>query len=85
MSRGVTTRLADLSADPLYQGVARAITSPRDLVRPEVIGQFPAETGLLLKKLFAASLSPVFLISLGVVAAGFVLSLWFSETRRRTV
>jgi EmrB/QacA subfamily drug resistance transporter len=85
MSRGVTTRLADLSANPLYQGVAQAIASPRDLVRPEVIGQFPAETGLLLKKLFAASLSPVFLISLGVVAAGFVLSLWFSETRRRTV
>ncbi|MBI2880126.1 MAG: MFS transporter [Candidatus Tectomicrobia bacterium] len=84
MSRGLTGRLAALAADPLYRGISQGIAGPRDLMRPEVMRQFPAETAAALQGMLAASLSPVFWISLGVVSAAFLLSLWFAAARERT-
>ncbi len=84
MSRGLTARLAALSADPLHHGISEVISGPRDLLRPEVMGRFSGETAAALKEVLAASISPVFWISLWIVGAGLLLSLWFLAVRRET-
>ncbi|MFQ5913173.1 MAG: MDR family MFS transporter [Nitrospinota bacterium] len=84
MGRGLTARLAVLSADPAHRAVSEAIANPRDLMRPEVMGRFSADSVAALKGVLAGSLSPVFWIGLGVVGIGLLVSVWYVATRGET-
>ncbi len=84
MSRGLMSRLAALSADPLHSGIADAISGPRDLMRPEVMGRFSDATAAVLKGTLAESLSPVFWICLGIVGVGLLIGFWFAAVRKES-
>jgi MFS family permease len=77
MSRGLIRRLAALGSDPAYSEVAQAISSPRDIIRPEVMDRFSPETVAMLKGMFAVSLVPIFKIAFVVLGAGLIVSIIF--------
>jgi EmrB/QacA subfamily drug resistance transporter len=77
MSRGLIKRLASLSSDPIYSEAAQAISSPRDIIRPEVMDGFSQETVAMLKDMFAISLVPIFKVAVVVLVAGLIISIIF--------